>query len=77
MNRAFLVGLALQLAVLLLPPLQGVFHVIPMDSAQWLTVALLAAAPIPICEGAKALGRQKKLAAPEGAASSHRQRAVK
>ena len=77
MNRAFLMGLALQLAVLLLPPLQGVFHVIPMDPAQWLAVSLLALAPIPICEVAKALGRRKKLAAPEEVAGSRRQRAVK
>ena len=77
MNRAFLVGLALQLAVLLLPPLQGVFHVIPMELNQWLAVSLLAVAPIPICEVAKALGQRKKLAAPEEAASARRQRAVK
>ena len=77
MNRAFLVGLALQLAVLLLPPLQGVFHVIPMEVNQWLAVALLAAAPIPICETAKALGRHKKKTAPKGAVGSRRQRTAK
>ena len=60
MNRAFLAGLGLQLAVLLVPPLQGVFSVLPMDGRQWLAVAVLAAAPIPICEAAKALGRGKK-----------------
>ena len=58
MNRAFLVGLGLQLAVLLLPPLQGVFSVIPMSGSQWLAVLALAAAPIPICETAKALSRR-------------------
>ena len=57
MNRAFLVGMALQLSVLLVPPLQGVFAVTAMDSAQWLAVFGLAAAPIPICEITKALGR--------------------
>ena len=30
MNRAFLAGMAMQLSVLLLPPLQGVFSVLPM-----------------------------------------------
>ena len=55
MNKAFLVGMALQLAVLLLPPLQGVFSVVPMDGAQWLTVFLLAIAPLPVCELGKAL----------------------
>ena len=53
MVRAFVTGMLLQLAVLLLPPLQGVFSVLPMDGRQWLAVLLLAAAPIPICEGAK------------------------
>jgi len=57
MNRAFLVGVLLQLAVLLLPPLQGVFCVVPLDGRQWLTVLALAAAPIPICELTKAVGR--------------------
>ena len=33
MNRAFLAGLVLQLSVLLIPPLQGVFSVVPMDFA--------------------------------------------
>ena len=60
MNRAFLAGLGLQLAVLLVPPLQGVFSVLPMDGRQWLAVAVLAAAPIPICETAKALGRGRR-----------------
>ena len=59
MNRAFLAGLALQLSVLLIPPLQGVFSVVPMDFAQWLTVLVLAAAPVPICECVKALARRQ------------------
>ena len=63
MNRAFLAGLVLQLSVLLIPPLQGVFSVVPMDPAQWLTVLVLAAAPVPICECAKALSRRRS--APE------------
>ncbi len=57
MNRAFLAGLAMQLSVLLIPPLQGVFSVTPMNAPQWFTVLALAMAPIPICEWAK--GRQK------------------
>ena len=59
MNRAFLVGLVLQLSVLLIPPLQGVFAVSPMDPVQWFTVLLLAAAPVPICEWAKSLARRR------------------
>jgi len=59
MNRAFLAGLAMQLSVLLIPPLQGVFSVTPMTPAQWCTVLALAAAPIPICEAAKSSRRPK------------------
>ena len=67
MNRAFLAGLAMQLAVLLVPPLQEVFSVAPMDPEQWCAVLALAAAPIPICEAAKAArrGRAEEPAAKE------------
>ncbi len=63
MNRAFLAGIAMQLSVLLIPPLQGVFSVAPMNAPQWLTVLALAMAPIPICELAKSSGHRKE--APE------------
>ena len=59
MDRAFLAGLAMQLSVLLVPPLQGVFSVSPMTPAQWLTVLALAMAPIPICEWAKSASRRQ------------------
>ena len=59
MNRAFLIGLALQLAVLLIPPLQGVFCVVPLSWRQWLGVLGLAVAPIPICEVVKAAGKRR------------------
>ena len=67
MNRAFLAGLAMQLSVLLIPPLQGVFSVVPMTAAQWCAVLALAAAPIPICETAKAAGRGRAAGAREPA----------
>ena len=73
MNRAFLVGMALQLSVLLVPPLQGVFAVTAMDSAQWLAVFGLAAAPIPICEITKALGRKGERGEREGAVCRQRE----
>jgi Ca2+-transporting ATPase len=60
MNQAFLAGMVLQLSVLLLPPLRGVFSVVAMDGPQWLTVFLLAMAPIPICEMSKAVARHKE-----------------
>ena len=59
MNRAFGAGLALQLAVLLLPPLQGVFGVVALSGLQWMGVFGLAMAPIPVCELVKALTRRK------------------
>ena len=58
MNRAFLIGLGLQLSVLLLPPLQGVFRVVPLNWRQWMAVIGLAAAPIPICETVKRIQKE-------------------
>ena len=66
-TRAFLAGMAMQLSVLLLPPLQGVFSVVPMTGAQWLAVLALAAAPVPICEGVKAWNRRSARAGAEEA----------
>ena len=60
MNKAFLVGLALQLAVLLLPPLQNAFGVVPLDPACWLTLLALAVTPVVVCEGEKAVRRGRK-----------------
>ena len=60
MNKAFLVGLALQLAVLLLPPLQRAFGVVPLDPACWLTLLALAVTPVVVCEGEKAVRRGRK-----------------
>ena len=60
MNRAFAIGLALQLAVLLIPPLQGVFSVLPMGLSQWGVVLLLSVLPIPVCEVEKWIRRNRK-----------------
>ena len=54
MNKAFLAGLALQLAVLLVPPLRGAFGVTGMDLRQWGAVLVLAVTPLLVCEAAKA-----------------------
>ena len=73
MNKAFLAGAALQAAVLLAPPLQGVFAVVPMDLAQWGIVLGLALTPLVVCEAAKLLrpkGRKKSQA---GAAQGARE----
>lgn len=53
MNRAFLVGLALQLSVMLFPPLQTIFSVVPLNALEWLTVLLLSLFPTAVCEAVK------------------------
>ena len=57
MNKAFLVGMALQLAVLLLPPLQSVFRVCALSGAEWAVVLALSVTPLIICEIEKAVRR--------------------
>ena len=57
MNKAFVVGMGMQLAVLLLPPLQAVFSTVSMTSLQWMTVLALALTPVAVCEITKTLGR--------------------
>jgi len=58
MNRAFVIGFAMQLAVLLLPPLQRVFSVVALGPVQWLAVLGLAVAPVLVCELSKWLNRK-------------------
>ena len=65
MNKAFLAGAALQAAVLLAPPLQGAFSVVPLALEQWGMVLGLALTPLVVCEAAKLLrpkGRKKSQA---------------
>ena len=57
MNRAFLIGLAMQLGVLCIPPLQQIFSTVPMTGPQWGAVLSLAAAPLVVCEITKGVGR--------------------
>ena len=60
MNRAFLIGLAMQLAVLLVPPLQRIFSTVPLSGQAWGVVAALALAPVVVCEGVKAAHRSRR-----------------
>ena len=60
MNRAFLIGLAMQLAVLCLPPLQAVFHTVPMSPAEWTVVLILAVMPVVVCETVKGVSRARE-----------------
>ncbi len=57
MNKAFLAGLALQLPVLLFPPLMGVFQVCALSGSEWLAVLALSLVPTAVCEIEKALSR--------------------
>ena len=50
MNKAFLVGMALQLSVLLIPPLMDLFQVCPLSPLEWGCVLSLAVLPIVFCE---------------------------
>ena len=57
MNKAFLVGAAMQLAVLLIPPFQAVFRVCSLTGPEWLCVLGLSLTPLVICEIEKAVRR--------------------
>ncbi len=57
MNRAFAVGLIMQLAVLCVPPLQRIFSTVPMSLTEWGVVLALAVTPVAVCEAAKAVRR--------------------
>ena len=59
MNKAFLVGMAMQLAVLCVPPLQVIFSTVPMDAAEWAVVLGLAVTPVVVCEFVKAVKRMR------------------
>ena len=59
MNKAFLVGMGLQLMVLLAPPFQAIFQVCPLNAVEWLVVLGLSLTPLVICEIEKAVRRAK------------------
>lgn len=57
---AFVVGVALQCVVIMMPPLAGIFQVVPLDWEQWLLTAALALAPLPLVELEKAIWHPKQ-----------------
>nr|WP_294583976.1 calcium-translocating P-type ATPase, PMCA-type [uncultured Anaerotignum sp.] len=57
---AFVVGAALQCVVIMMPPLAGIFQVVPLNGEQWLLTAALALAPLPLVELEKAIWRPKQ-----------------
>ena len=60
MNKAFVAGLVLQLAVLLIPFLQPVFHISTLTGPEWLVVVGLAFVPLVVSELAKIVKRAKQ-----------------
>ncbi len=60
MNKAFLIGMAMQLAVLLAPPLQMVFSTVPLSLRAWGIVLILALTPVAVCELVKAAAQSRK-----------------
>ena len=57
MNKAFLVGMVLQLAVLLVGPLQKIFEVCDLTAVEWVCVLGLSLVPVVVCEIEKAIRR--------------------
>lgn len=57
MNKAFVVGIVLQLAVLLTPAFRPVFHITALTGTEWLVVAGLSLVPLVVSEIIKAVGR--------------------
>ncbi len=58
---ALVVGIILQVSVIMIPFLAGIFKVVPLDSVQWLLVAGLSIAPLPIVELEKGLHQRQKV----------------
>lgn len=57
---AFVVGTTLQCVVIMMPPLAGIFQVVPLNGEQWLLTAALALAPLPLVELEKAIWHPKQ-----------------
>ena len=62
MNKAFAVGMCMQLGVLLIPSLQRIFHVTNLNSTEWTVVICLSLMPLLVSEITKALRRVKHAA---------------
>ncbi len=59
MNIAFVVGLVMQLAVMLLPPLMAIFDVCALTGSEWAVVVALSLVPLVVSELAKAFARSR------------------
>jgi len=61
MNRAFVTGMIMQLAVLCVPPFQRIFSVTTLDTVEWLVVFALAVTPVVVCETVKAAAKRHRV----------------
>ena len=60
MNLAFVAGVLLQAGVIMLEPLNAVFHTVPMNGGQWGMTALLSLLPLVVVELQKQVAGQNK-----------------
>ena len=60
MNLAFIAGVLLQTAVIMLEPLNAVFHTSPMGGMQWAITAVLSVVPLAVIELQKQAAGQNK-----------------
>ena len=60
MNLAFVAGVLLQVGVIMLEPLNEVFHTVPMSGTQWAVTAGLSFAPLFVMELQKQASGQNK-----------------
>jgi Ca2+-transporting ATPase len=60
MNKAFLVGLVLQLIVLLVPPVMSIFEVVYLNAWEYVAVLCLSLVPVLISEIEKAVRKVAK-----------------
>jgi len=60
MNKAFLVGLVLQLIVLLVPPVMSIFDVVYLNATEYLAVLGLSLVPVVVSEIEKAVRKSVK-----------------
>lgn len=60
MNKAFVVGMVLQLVVLLVPPVMSVFEVVYLNAWEYVAVLILSLLPMVISEVVKAVRRSPK-----------------
>lgn len=59
LTGAFVVGIVLQLAVIVIPQIARIFEVVPLNKEQWIYTILISVLPIFIMEGQKMLNKMR------------------